>query len=124
MRELKRQMKSKIFHLLALNKEKKVVLKISQDGLEIQQPEDIIKDPYVLEFLDIPQNYRYLEGELEDKLIQNLQKFLLELGKGFLLFPFIISCSTTPSDISINKSFVCSLKITLSMLARQKPSFL
>lgn len=82
-RELKRQMKSKLFHRLALSKDKKGVLKLSQDGLEIQQPEDIIKDPYVLEFLDIPQNYRYLEGELEDKLIQNLQKFLLELGKGF-----------------------------------------
>ncbi len=82
-RELKRPMKSKLFHRLALSKDKKGVLKLSQDGLEIQQPEDIIKDPYVLEFLDIPQNYRYLEGELEDKLIQNLQKFLLELGKGF-----------------------------------------
>ncbi|NLT49681.1 MAG: DUF1016 domain-containing protein [Ignavibacteria bacterium] len=82
-RELKRQMKSKLFHRLALSKDKKGVLKLSQDGLEIQQPEDLIKDPYVLEFLDIPQNYRYLEGELEDKLIQNLQKFLLELGKGF-----------------------------------------
>ncbi len=51
--------------------------------MEIQQPADIIKDPYVLEFLDIPQDYTYLEGELEDKIIQNLQKFLLELGKGF-----------------------------------------
>ena len=82
-RELKRQMKSMLFHRLALSKDKKGVLKLSQKGLEIQQPADIIKEPYVLEFLDIPQNYRYLEGELEDRIIQNLQKFLLELGKGF-----------------------------------------
>lgn len=82
-RELKRQMKSMLFHRLALSKDKKGVLNLSQKGLEIQQPSDIIKDPYVLEFLNIPQNYRYLEGELEDKIIQNLQKFLLELGKGF-----------------------------------------
>ncbi|MCF8296844.1 MAG: PDDEXK nuclease domain-containing protein [Melioribacteraceae bacterium] len=82
-RELKRQMKSMLFHRLALSKDKKSVLKLSQKGLEIQQPSDIIKDPYVLDFLNIPQNYRYLEGELEEKLIQNLKKFLLELGKGF-----------------------------------------
>lgn len=82
-RELKRQMKSMLFHRLALSKDKKGILDLSKKGMEIQQPADIIKDPYVLEFLDIPQDYTYLEGELEDKIIQNLQKFLLELGKGF-----------------------------------------
>jgi predicted nuclease of restriction endonuclease-like (RecB) superfamily len=82
-RELKRQMKSMLFHRLALSKDKKGVLELSLNGIEIQQPENIIKDPYVLEFLSIPQDYRYLESELEDKIIQNLQKFLLELGKGF-----------------------------------------
>lgn len=82
-RELKRQMKSMLFHRLALSKDKKGVLKLSEQGQEIQQAEDILKDPYVLEFLNIPQNYQYLEGELEEKLISNLQNFLLELGKGF-----------------------------------------
>ena len=82
-RELKRQMKSMLFHRLALSKDKEGVLELSLNGIEIQQAEDIIKDPYVLEFLNIPQDYRYLEGDLEDKIIQNLQKFLLELGKGF-----------------------------------------
>jgi predicted nuclease of restriction endonuclease-like (RecB) superfamily len=82
-RELKRQMKSMLFHRLALSKDKEGVLKLAEAGAEIQKATDIVKDPYVLEFLDIPQDYRYLEGELEEKLIENLQKFLLELGKGF-----------------------------------------
>jgi len=82
-RELKRQMKSMLFHRLALSKDKQGVLELSRKGLDVQKAEDIIKDPFVLEFLNIPQNYQYLEGELEEKLITNLQKFLLELGKGF-----------------------------------------
>lgn len=82
-RELKRQMKSMLFHRLALSKDKKGVLELSEQGQEIQKAEDILKDPYVLEFLNIPQNYQYLENELEEKLISNLQNFLMELGKGF-----------------------------------------
>jgi predicted nuclease of restriction endonuclease-like (RecB) superfamily len=82
-RELKRQMKSLLFHRLALSKDKAGVLEISKKGTEVQAPVDIIKDPYVFEFLGIPQKDRYLEGELEEKLIQNLEQFLLELGKGF-----------------------------------------
>lgn len=82
-RELKRQMKSMLFHRLALSKDKEGVLQLAQQGLEVQKAEDIIKDPFVLEFLNIPQNYRYLESDLEEKLISNLQHFLLELGKGF-----------------------------------------
>lgn len=82
-RELKRQMTSMLFHRIALSKDKQGVLELSQNGIEIQQAEDIIKDPYVLEFLNIPQQHQYLESELEAKLIQNLQSFLLELGKGF-----------------------------------------
>ncbi|MGU9937933.1 PDDEXK nuclease domain-containing protein [Empedobacter brevis] len=82
-RELKRQMKSMLFHRLALSKDRKGVLELSGQGQEIQKSEDILKDPYVLEFLNIPENHRYIESELEEKLISNLQKFLLELGKGF-----------------------------------------
>lgn len=82
-RELKRQMKSMLFHRLALSKDKEGVMALSQKGLDIQKPEDIIKDPYVLEFLGISTAQKYLEGELEEKLLQNLQNFLLELGKGF-----------------------------------------
>ncbi|MBI1307228.1 MAG: DUF1016 family protein [Bacteroidetes bacterium] len=82
-RELKRQIKSMLFHRLALSKDKKTALKLSQNGQEIHTADDILKDPYVLEFLNIPDNYQYLENELEQKLISNLQNFLLELGKGF-----------------------------------------
>lgn len=82
-RELKRQMKSMLFHRIALSKDKEGLLELSRQGNEIQVANDIIKDPYVFEFLNIPQQHQYLEGELEDKLIQNLENFLLELGKGF-----------------------------------------
>lgn len=81
-RELKRQMKSMLFHRLALSKDKKGALKLAEKGTEISKPEDIIKDPYVFEFLGIPQQ-KFLESELEAKLIENLEQFLLELGKGF-----------------------------------------
>lgn len=82
-RELKRQMRSLLFHRLALSTDKEGVLNLAKDGVEIQRPEDIIKDPYILEFLNIPVHNQYLESELEQKLIDNLQAFLLELGKGF-----------------------------------------
>lgn len=82
-RELKRQMKSMLFHRLALSTDKEGVLKLANKGHEIHQPEDLLKDPFVLEFLNIPEQHQYLESELEEKLITNLQNFLLELGKGF-----------------------------------------
>jgi len=67
----------------AVIKHKKGVLEIAEKGTEIQKPEDIIKDHFVFEFLGIQQQEKYLEGEVEEKLIQNLEHFLLELGKGF-----------------------------------------
>ena len=82
-RELKRQMKSMLFHRIALSKDKEGVLELSQKGNSVVVAHDVVKDPYVFEFLGIEQDRRYLEGELEAKLIQNLEKFLLELGKGF-----------------------------------------
>lgn len=82
-RELKRQMKSGVFQRLALSKNKEEVLALSREGQEIQKPQDIIKDPFILEFVGIPEKQAYHEGELEDRLIANLQEFLLELGKGF-----------------------------------------
>ena len=78
-RELKRQMKSGLFQRLALSRNKEEVLTLSRQGQEIQNPQDIVKDPFVLEFVGIPEKQVYLEGELEDRLIANLQDFLLEL---------------------------------------------
>jgi len=82
-RELKRQISSSLFERLALSQDKSGVLKLSEKGLIVSAPKDIIKDPYVLEFLQIPEEYRMTENKLEQKIIDNLQTFLLELGKGF-----------------------------------------
>lgn len=76
-------MKSMLFHRVALSKDKEGVLAIANKGAEINQPSGIIKQPYVFEFAGIPEKYPFLEGELEEKLISNLEAFLLELGKGF-----------------------------------------
>nr|WP_317042616.1 PDDEXK nuclease domain-containing protein [Chitinophaga sp. YR573] len=92
-RELKRQMKSMLFHRLALSTDKEGVLKLVNEGHEIQHLEDLIKDPFVLEFLNIPEQHQYLESELEEKLINNLQHFLLELGKRFSFYCQAISYS-------------------------------
>ncbi|GAB4329645.1 MAG: PDDEXK nuclease domain-containing protein [Calditrichia bacterium] len=82
-RELRRQMKSMLFHRLALSKDKTGVIEIAKKGSEVEKAGDLIKDPYVFEFLGIQPREQYLESELEQRLIQNLELFLLELGKGF-----------------------------------------
>ena len=82
-RELKRQMKSMLFHRMALSKDKEGVLALASQGIEVQKAEDIIKDPYVLEFVGLPDRDIYKEDDLENALIENLSKFMLELGKGF-----------------------------------------
>ena len=82
-RELKRQKNSMLFERLALSKDKQEILELSKKGHIIESDKDIVKDPYVLEFLGIPEDYKYSEKELEQKIINKLQMFLLELGKGF-----------------------------------------
>ena len=82
-RELKRQMKSLLFHRIALSKDKRGVLEMSKQGVQTQKPEDIVKDPYVLEFLGVNEEQKYLEGDIEEMVVANLQTFLLEFGKGF-----------------------------------------
>ena len=80
---LKRQMNSSLFLRLAASKDKQGILDLSREGIQIQKPEDVIKDTYTLEFLNMPEKAVYEESELEEKIIDNLQKFLMELGKGF-----------------------------------------
>ncbi|MCC7004941.1 DUF1016 family protein [Candidatus Nomurabacteria bacterium] len=82
-RELERQIDSCLFERLALSRNKKAVLNLSAKGHIADHPTQVIKDPYVLDFLKIPQNNRITEKHLEQKIIDNLQMFLLELGKGF-----------------------------------------
>ena len=82
-RTLRRQMDSALFLRLASSRDKEGIFKLAQNGIECQSPEDIVKSTYTLEFLDIPEQEKYSENDLEQKIIDNLQKFLLELGKGF-----------------------------------------
>lgn len=83
LRELCRQFDSALFERLALSRDKKGVKKLSEKGQLIEKPQDIFKEPYVLEFLGLDEKHGYSENELESALIGNLEKFLLELGKGF-----------------------------------------
>jgi predicted nuclease of restriction endonuclease-like (RecB) superfamily len=83
MRELERQINSSLFERLSLNMEKKKVLKLAHKGQIIENATDLIKDPNVLEFLNLPELKSYSETELEEELINKLEHFLLELGKGF-----------------------------------------
>lgn len=82
-RELERQINSLLFERLALSKDKKGLMKLATKGHDVQQPADIFKDPIVIEFLGLPETPRLVETDLEQALINNLQAFLLELGKGF-----------------------------------------
>lgn len=82
-RELKRQYDSALYTRLALSRDKEGVLKLSEQGQIIEQPKDIIKDPYILEFLGLPELHQYSETELEAEIISKLEHFLLELGHGF-----------------------------------------
>lgn len=82
-RELKRQKKTSLFLRLAASKDKAGILQLARKGQIIEGPADLIREPYVLEFLKIPEPYHLSEPELEKRLIEHLQYFLLELGKGF-----------------------------------------
>ena len=82
-RELMRQIDSSLFERLALSRDKKGVLELSEKGNLVSHPLEIIKDPYILDFLKIPHSNKVTEKHLEQKIIDNLQLFILELGKGF-----------------------------------------
>ncbi|MBK9637677.1 MAG: DUF1016 family protein [Bacteroidetes bacterium] len=82
-RELERQINSSLYERLALSRNKKEVLRLPTKSKQSSAPSELIKDPYVLDFLRIPQSNKVTEKQLEQKIIDNLQLFLLELGKGF-----------------------------------------
>ena len=83
-RELQRQMDSSLYERLALSREKDDIRRLAQEGLVIEKAADIIKNPLVLEFLNLQERPVYSESELETAIIGQLESFLLELGKGFL----------------------------------------
>jgi predicted nuclease of restriction endonuclease-like (RecB) superfamily len=82
--ELKRQFNSGIFERLALSRDKTGVKSLADKGQIIGNPQDVLKDPYVLEFLGLDESTHYSESDLESAIIDKLETFLLELGKGFL----------------------------------------
>jgi len=82
-RELKRQYNTALYARLALSKNKEGVKKLTSIGQIIEKPIDLIKDSYILEFIGLPENTSYSENDLEQKLIDKLEHFLLELGNGF-----------------------------------------
>ena len=92
MRELKRQIESSLFERLLLSRgdaNKEQVLALAEKGIEIAEPADIIRDPYVFEFLGLPEDKPVMESDLERALVRQIEKFLLELGRD--------SCSSAPN---------------------------
>ena len=84
LQELKRQFNSGLFERLALSRDKQGVLSLAREGQVVEKPTDAIKDPLVLEFLELGEQPSYSESEVESRIIDHLQEFLRELGKGFL----------------------------------------
>ena len=82
-RELQRQRDSLLYERLTLSADKEKILELSEKGQILKTSKDLVKDPFVLEFLDIKENTDYLESDLEKNIIEHLKEFLLELGKGF-----------------------------------------
>ncbi len=82
--ELKRQVASSLYERLALSRKKGDVRKLAAEGQIVTRPEDILKEPYVLEFLGLDEKASYSESDLEQAIIDRIERFLLELGKGFL----------------------------------------
>ncbi len=83
LRELRRQFDSSLYERLALSRDKKAIKELSEKGQIIEKAKDSLKDPYILEFVGLPEDEKYSESELEQKIIDKLEHFLLELGKGF-----------------------------------------
>ncbi len=83
-RTLQRQYNSSLYERLALSREKDEVIRLASEGNVIAKPQDIVKQPTVLEFLGLDEKAKYVESDLETAILNKLQKFLLELGKGYL----------------------------------------
>jgi predicted nuclease of restriction endonuclease-like (RecB) superfamily len=83
-RELQRQVNSSYYERLALSRDKDDIRKLAQEGQLLEKPTDILKSPVILEFLDLKEDNRYSENDLETAIINKLEHFMLELGKGFL----------------------------------------
>lgn len=83
LKELQRQCDAALYERLALSRDKEGIKQLAEQGHIIEKPTDMLKDPYILEFLDLPEQHWYSENDLEAAIINKLEHFLLELGKGF-----------------------------------------
>lgn len=119
-RTLQRQKKSALFLRLAANKNKQEIIELSKNGIVIEKPEDVVKDVYTLEFLNIQADEMIDEPELERRLIKNLESFMLEMGKGFTFvkeqYPMRINNKTYKCDLVfyhriLKRFFLVDLKI-------------
>ena len=84
LRELRRQFDAGLYERLALSRDKQAIRDLARQGQHVAKPQDLLKDPYVLEFLGLEEKARYSESDLESAIVTHIEKFLLELGKGFL----------------------------------------
>ena len=84
LRELRRQFDAGLYERLALSRDNQAIRDLARQGQHVAKPQDLLKDPYVLEFLGIEEKARYSESDLESAIVTHIEKFLLELGKGFL----------------------------------------
>jgi predicted nuclease of restriction endonuclease-like (RecB) superfamily len=84
LRELRRQFDAGLYERLALSRDKQAIRDLARQGQHVANPQDLLKDPYVLEFLGLEEKTRYSEADLESAIVTHIENFLLELGKGFL----------------------------------------
>jgi len=102
-RELRRQIDSALFERIALSQDSKGVMELARKGNIVERETDIIRDPVVLEFLNIPEHHQYNEKQLEQGIFDNLQKFIMELGKGFAFVgrQYRIMLDNTPFHVDL-----------------------
>ena len=102
---LNRQINTLLFARLLKSKDKDGLIKLSEEGQVVEKPADLIKNPYILDFLGLPESNRLHESKLEEAIIENIQAFLLELGKGFAFVARQKRVSTENSEFYIDLVF-------------------
>lgn len=127
-RELERQIDSQLYDRLLMSKDKNKVLEMSIKGQIIEKPEDIIKDPIILEFLNLKEESSYNETDLEEAIINKLQDFILELGKGFSFvarqYKISISGINYYADLVFYNRFLRCFVVIELKLGKLKPEYL
>ena len=119
-RELQRQKNSLLYERLTLSANKEKTLELSQEGQILKTSKDLVKDPFVLEFLDIKENTSYRESDLEKNIIEHLKEFLLELGQGFSFVGNQVRLTLEnehfyPDLVFYNRLLKCFVKIDLKI---------